>query len=408
MDHLRQHPSFVALPLPDDLPKLSNLEDVRNIRQDSWQWDVLHDGRCTTSQAVAALGFLECKAGRLLEIPSTWQRRGIGACTRLRQRALRTLDEMNDALLADNPVEAEAEEVVTARIKQHSARLWKKNDPLLQQGKSKANNSGNTSSYPKTTFAAHYLHKVSAEEKRVRARRSKQYAGNGMGIRMIWGDAQEPTSVLTALNHFTQENPDAVVKEVGMCGAGLKLNQTDGSSASNLLIGATPDGVIEYPDGSLEALEVKNHCPFVFARRTKRKNVPKKQYTIRELPFKTPYIFPLYVPQLMLEMLCLGPQCKSAVMVRQTATTGALILRIHRDDEWIDEMLYWLQRFQQDFVEAGVEPEPNFFFDSPEDGPRYRSFLERTKKLASKVDLVARVPHKSIQRSAAENSLFLD
>lgn len=390
MDHLRQHPSYVPLPLPEDLPKLSELEDVKNIRQDSWQWDALHDGRCTTSQAVAALGFLEYKAGRLLEIPSTWQRRGTGAYTRLSQRALRTLDEMNDELLENNPLEAESEEAGTAKIKKDTAKLWKKND-------------GNSSA-----FAAHYLYRMSNEEKQARKKRSKQYSGDGMGIRMIWGDAQEPTSVLTALNYFTQENPDAIVKEVGMCGAGLELNQTDGSSPSNLLIGATPDGVIEYSDGRLEALEVKNHCPFVQARRTKRKNVPKKQFTLRELPFKTPYIFPLYVPQLMLEILCLGPKCQSAVMVRQTATTGALILRIQRDDAWIEEMLYWLQRFQQDYVEAGVEPTPDFFFDHSVHGPRYRSFLEKTKDLANKVEVVARVPHRSIQRSGDGSSLFLD
>jgi len=402
MEHLRLHPCFESLPLPEDLYPLETLEDVRNIRQDSWQWDLLHNGRCTTSQAVAALGFLEQKAGRLLEVPSTWQRRGIGAYTRLRQRALRTLDEMNEELLSESVLEQATRmglsdnNIDKNQSDDFSSKLWKKNNVSTR-------NADNNSA-----FVATYLHRLSNAEKQKRKVRAKHVSGNGMGIRMIWGDAQEATSVLTALNYFMQQHPGCKIKEVGMCGAGLKLNQTDGSSPSNLLIGATPDGVIEYPDGTLQALEVKNHCPFVTARQTKRKNVPKKRFTVRDLPFKKPYIFPLYVPQLMLEILCLGPACQSAIMVRQTATSGALILRIERDDNWIEEMLYWLQRFQQDYVDAGVEPKPNFFFDSPEDGPRYRAFLEKTKDLANKVEVVARLPHRSIQRAGTDYGLFLD
>ena len=82
----------------------------------------------------------------------------------------------------------------------------------------------------------------------------------------MWGTAQEATSVLTALNYFTQQNPEVVLKEIGMCGAGLALNQTDGSSPSSLLIGATPDAVIEHPDGTIEALEVKLNNTNVFLK----------------------------------------------------------------------------------------------------------------------------------------------
>ena len=79
------------------------MEDVRNFRQESWQWDVLHQGRMTTSQAVAALGFLEPKAGRILGVPRGLRRGGEGAYYRLRTPAVtRTLEEMNARLCEDD------------------------------------------------------------------------------------------------------------------------------------------------------------------------------------------------------------------------------------------------------------------------------------------------------------------
>lgn len=62
MSHLRCHPNFQPLPPPSSVNSLPTREHVRYFRQESWQWDYLHRGRCTTSQAAAALGFLESKA----------------------------------------------------------------------------------------------------------------------------------------------------------------------------------------------------------------------------------------------------------------------------------------------------------------------------------------------------------
>ena len=62
MSHLRCHPNFQPLPPPSQLSALPTKEHVRYFRQESWQWDYLHRGRCTTSQTAAALGFLESKA----------------------------------------------------------------------------------------------------------------------------------------------------------------------------------------------------------------------------------------------------------------------------------------------------------------------------------------------------------
>ena len=99
LENLRQHPLFEPLPLPQSIEKLDCLEDVRNFRQESWQWDALHNGRCTTSQAVAALGFLDPAAGGALGVPWSWRKGSIGAFYRLRAKALGTIEEMNKVLL---------------------------------------------------------------------------------------------------------------------------------------------------------------------------------------------------------------------------------------------------------------------------------------------------------------------
>ncbi len=62
MSHLRCHPNFQPLPPPSSVNALPTREHVRYFRQESWQLDYLHRGRCTTSQTAAALGFLESKA----------------------------------------------------------------------------------------------------------------------------------------------------------------------------------------------------------------------------------------------------------------------------------------------------------------------------------------------------------
>ena len=62
MHHLRQHPSFDALPHPSEITEIASWDDISQFRQDSVQWGLLHSGRCTTSRAACALGILEPKA----------------------------------------------------------------------------------------------------------------------------------------------------------------------------------------------------------------------------------------------------------------------------------------------------------------------------------------------------------
>ena len=123
---------------------------------------------------------------------------------------------------------------------------------------------------------------------------------------------------------------------------------------------------------------------------------------------------PAYIPQLMMEMMCLGDDCRSAVMCRQTATNGAIIVRLRRDDEWIAEMIFWLERFVDEYVQKDEPPQPNFFWfdDDKHISKRYQKFVNRTKEISDEVELVKAIPHGSIQRALGYEGerlpLFLD
>jgi len=399
MDHLRHHPHFEPLPLPETIEELLSLEDIRFFRQDSWQWDAVHEGRCTTSQAVAALGFLEPETGKMLGVPLSWQRGGLGAYYRLRKPALRTLAEMNQVLCNHHSRRTPTRKVDDA-TRNNVNTIW----TIPTQG------------FP---FPAKYMVRMGQaeiDERRRQSQRMSSTPGFDFSVRMMWGNAQEATALLTALNYFWKEDQGVKIKEVGMCGAGLLINHTTTGQRSNLLVGASPDALICYSNGTVEALEVKNHCPFFAVKSSKQKvgQGKGKRFTVRHFDIENATLPIQYIPQLMMEMLCVGEHCQSGIMVRLTATSGALILRLRRDDEWIEEMLYWLNRFQSDFVEQEEPPPSNFFLQgtSAADKERYLKFLQMTMALQKKVEVAANIPHADIQRATASRSgmanLFLD
>lgn len=302
----------------------------------------------------------------------------MGAYKRLSQPALRTLDEMNRVLCRQTTaMKTNAEE-----MNYSNENIWSKSE--------------------RENFTYSYTCPSDSEDDEELAERRKSFQNQcrndnrGMVVRLAWGNTQEATSLLTALNFFNGSR----LRETGMCGAGLNLQHHE--IESSLLVGATPDGILEHPDGTLEAVEVKNHCPFVC-----RKGGPKL-FSISSRPLHGHGVFPQYIPQLQMEMFCLGPKCQSAVMIRQTATQGAIILRMKRDDKWIREMLYWLHCFQRDFVEAKVPPPKDFFYYDVAKKSRYRRFVNHTSELKNRVEVVAEIPHASIQRTPNEQTMFLD
>lgn len=401
LEHVRKHPLFVPLPEPESIHHLESMEDVRNFRQESWQWDVLHEGRMTTSQAVAALGFLEPKAGAILGVPKGLRRGGEGAYYRLRKpAAATTLEEMNARLCVglDGDIDGSIENEM-AGDNEDDTKYWTQPD-----------------NFP---FAAKYMVQITKNEYQNRKKIASNYVKSQKSqwsIRMVWGNVQEATSLLTALNYFWKRDKGVIMKEVGMCGAGLQFNQT--SRSKGMILGATPDAVLCHPDGRIEAVEVKNHCPFIpntnrYSRDNWKNSKHRDSSTFRlsrQTLSKTDSIMCQYLPQLMMEMLCLGENCKSAIMVRQTATNGSLVLRIKRNNEWIEEMIYWLDRFYNDFVEQETPPPRNFFLEGcdPVDQARYTEFLDLTKRVEGEVELLEHIPNHSVQRATAKHSVPID
>jgi hypothetical protein len=137
----------------------------------------------------------------------------------------------------------------------------------------------------------------------------------------------------------------------------------------------------------VEALEVKNHAPFRYDRSVGSLKVSDTG----------PYaeIAAWHVPQLALEMYCLGAECRGAVFVSQSATRGAVILRLRRDDDYIRAILAELRRFHTNFVLSGVLPPENFWTGLPE----HRRILEATLEQAKSAQVVATLRNGLIQRS---------
>lgn len=122
------------------------------------------------------------------------------------------------------------------------------------------------------------------------------------------------------------------------------------------LLGASPDGIIQHADGRVEVLEVKCTSPFMDATKNKK---PQQQQSAAAVEPRVPIVSPApamtvmkgygrgsggrdldgseglpvwHVPQLQLEMLCVGAHCRSAVVV-VLCITGARIFGIERDDQ---------------------------------------------------------------------------
>ena len=163
---------------------------------------------------------------------------------------------------------------------------------------------------------------------------------------------QENTAILTAINFlWSNDSGFKWISETGM-----HINEAVSELYPPELripvqIGASPDGIVVYLNGTIEALEVKNHSPFSLTRPSSN-----PRYTVRDNK-PNPKLAPWYVPQAMMHIYNLGPTCGSCLFVRQTATKGASIVRVKRNDEWIRTSFKYITRFKREYADEGKYPE---------------------------------------------------
>ena len=413
-DDLRAHPQFIPLPPPRCVAGLQSWRTVADFRQDSWQWGALHAGRLTTSRAAGALGILEPRAAAFLGVP-----RGLRGSYKARH-ALRHLSEQSAFPLDD--LEAAAACLVVPchansdgdaggqqeergdKLRRQSWRAQWERDLQTRCNKCWRAWGGDTS-WRATAWA--HAYKAWCGRKNTGRRRSVGGSSGGSGghVQMMWGTIHEPTAVLCALNFFHDQG--VRVAECGMfpgeslqTGDAEQLTLVRALMEAGVPIGASPDGLLHFPDGTVEVLEVKNHSPFRTMYRGgggsgRGGTVVQDRDPPEELP-------PWYVPQVQLEMLCVGPHCRSAVFVRLTATRGASLVRIERDDAYILAMLRRFLRFAMRFLHNGEELTPNFADNDDDDGYAsagpLHAFLEHTLAVSASAIPLGHVGHDSVQR----------
>lgn len=168
---------------------------------------------------------------------------------------------------------------------------------------------------------------------------------------MEWGNTQEATSVLAAVNYFG--NLGCSVSEAGMLPFEAIADSNPEAVQAVLdrypslgLIGASPDALLRWPDGTVEPFEVKNHAPFAQHNLKPGRGKKNPSFAFQD-PGPNDGVAVWHVPQLYLHMLCSGPECKSAVFMSCSATRGINLFRVARDDALMELMLRFLDAFCQ-------------------------------------------------------------
>lgn len=352
MSALRHHPRFAPLPPAQfTTTKEPTLAQAASFRQDTWRWDMLHQGRLTGRFAAAALGFFDAPAAARLKVPPTLRNpmRAVEAAAYL-SKSFET--EALETIFCDDDEDERDDDCICHDWIEQDDGQWRIREPRSV---------------------------VLGVRSPLRAR-------------LVWGKAQEACGITAAIEYVsTKFGDDAVVAETGMCAGDVPslaalaeawrttappwavslLPRGAQSSArrTKLLLGASPDGFVAMKGGSVEVLEIKSVCPFAACkdgRMTFRDRGPASS------------LAPWIVPQLMLSMYCAGDACQAALVASVSATRGANFFRIRRDDAYISTMLIFFEHFHFCCV-VGTLPPTAIDYTAVGD---YNAFLDATITIA--------------------------
>jgi hypothetical protein len=236
--------------------------------------------------------------------------------------------------------------------------------------------------------------------------------------RLAWGSAQEATAVLAAVNYMHRieatlgtewcKGGSFAVREAGLLPLeAIDVAATHAEAAAWIasgelpLMGASPDGLLlNSTSGEVQVLEVKCSSPFVNDGCCGDGNAATMR--VADRPGKAG-VGVWHVPQLQLEMLCAGPQCRAAVLVSLSALQGATLYQVSRDDAYIGLMLSWLRRFHMTYNVLHNGPPPANFFKST---PGYGDLLAHTRRIALGAKIIYGMPQAEVQRDTINNDFF--
>lgn len=302
VDHLRQHPLFVPLPGMDMLPDIAPC-DASVFRQRTPQWTALHAGRLTTSVLASILGFYEHEIAKRLAVPNSLQDHA-KAVEAWQQLKTKPRNDISKLCMPGTPLREGISPL-------QASDLWK---------------------HDKVRFPYDYQPSEPLPD-------LPEPIRNPLQAKLCWGETQEPTGILCAVNYLAATDPQLRVHEAGMATFEKVLAEPESCSDLERAIqqlqdarklpplGASPDGLIVSPTGKVTCvLEVKCTSPFTLNHAA--------PYGMRvSSPAHIPPTFPAWhIPQLQLEMLCCGASCRSALVVLLDYNR-ARIFRIDRDDQ---------------------------------------------------------------------------
>eukprot|EP01040_Poterioochromonas_malhamensis_P014732 gene14732-16352_t len=429
--HLRLHPLFRPLPPSEEVEVLS-ARDLTLFRQDSWQWDALHEGRLTTSKLASICGFYERPTAEFLGIPRSLQghERVLEAWHHLKHKPPTSYSHLQQHR------QHHAQKSQAELMKQQEGSYWKESDVRR--------------SSDVTAFPYHYNPQHTTPPNS----RSKHQITDAFIARLAWGSAQESTALLALLNYLNASEPSSQLCESGMAvfealfdSDGTYLLPSDERKTKVVedrvgfyediqrkvtrdrripLLGASPDGLIRCRDGdALMVVEVKCFSPFTSSRSASSgKAMTISSYRPDNRPphrgGEAGGVPVWHVPQIQFEMFCAGVLCESARMV-VLYFDGAKIYTIQRDDEYISLLLRLVEDFYSRYIRNVPSnrlkpPEPNFYQlkggavtgGAGVTGKMYRNFLLHTQRIAQSARLVRELTADEVQRSPDNAQFFLD
>ncbi|KAL0020874.1 hypothetical protein WJX77_004542 [Trebouxia sp. C0004] len=216
-------------------------------------------------------------------------------------------------------------------------------------------------------------------------------------FRALLAKLQISSEQLSSKHSDTKPRCQATLASAG--GSAAALPATAPSSLATTAAARTPSSGAALTNGRhatppqqeewLEAVEIKNVCPFREVREVASNGKAKRLYRLSD-PGPYSRVPCHFVPQLQMEMLASG--ANSALIISRSATKGVRVFRMRRHVEFLQQMLHTISQLYTRYVRCNKLPPPNMFVEQAS----YQHFLRITQFVAESVEVVVDVDSQAL------------